>query len=191
MAKSQEVETPVGGDVLIIAGEKFPFSPELLDLKLEYDKLTTRQRAWFDIYITNRNASESARQAGYKGDDGTIRRMGKTNKDKMQHMIDIIDSHAKEVMQAVTELTGIYTFWGTTLVDQSVSMRDRLKASELLARALGAFDSETGDVNIFVGENPKIDEIPSDVLEAFIIANSNLIEGETVDERSDSNTNDR
>lgn len=174
--KQDEVETPIGGDVVIISGEKYPVSPELLAIKDDYDRLTERQRKWLDAYLVNRNATEAARTAGYSGADGTLRRMGKANKDKLLYMVEIIDEIGGELVQAVTELTGIYSFWGETMVNKSMSTRDRLKASELLARALGAFDGENGDTNIFINTEAT-DKIPSDVLEAFII--SNTIEGET------------
>ncbi len=171
--------TPVlGGDVVIISGEKYPISPELLGVKDTYDRLTDKQRLWVDQYLVNRNATLSAKNAGYAGNDGTLRRMGKENKDKLQGLIDVLDHYAKDLIMAVTEITGIYSFWGETLVDPKQSMRDRLKASELLARALGAFDGENPDNVVNINMNSKTDEIDSAVLEAFIIANT--VEGEVV-----------
>lgn len=171
MAKKTQTDTPIGGDQIIISGTKFDFTPELLELKEWYDTLTTLQANWFDAYIGNRDGTRSAEIAGYKGDKSTLARQGTTNKQKCQKYIDILDSYTKEVVGIVTELTGVYKFWGEVIVDTTQSMRDRLKASELLARGLGAFDGENGDTNInFYSE--KFDQIPQKKLEKFIEANS-------------------
>lgn len=173
MGKRKEVDidydAPVGGDVVIISGEKYPISPDLLRIKDQYDHMTERQRKWFDAYLVNRDQSRSAEIAGYAGKSGTLRSMGHANYDKFKDMIAVIDEVAKGLIQAVTELTGIYSFWGETLVNKDLAMRDRLKASELLARALGAFDGEGDNINININTD-KTDELPSEVLEAFIIA---------------------
>lgn len=156
------------GEMIIIGGIRKEFTPELLDVKQQYDKMTDLQKKWFDAYLTNRDGTLSAKIAGYSGGRTTLAHVGSMNKEKMQHMLDVMDTHAKEVVQAVSSLTEIYRFWGETLVDQSHSMTNRLKASELLARALGAFDNENGELNININTD-KFDEIDVDVLEAFII----------------------
>lgn len=168
-------ETPLGGDVVVISGQRHAFSPELLQVKEDYDRMTTKQKKWFDAYLINRNGSLSAEQAGYKGSLQTLASVATANRTKMQYMFDIVDAEAREVVQMVTEITGIYQFWGETLADQSHAMRDRLKASELLARALGAFDGENGDINININTE-RFDKVSDEVLEKFIIANSEPIE---------------
>lgn len=185
MARSKTVApSPVEqdnvGEVVIISGDKFPLTPDLLAVKAEYDRLTQKQRAWFDHFIKNRNQTLSAELAGYSGGKNTLAKTGSANREKMQHMIDVIDNNAKEVVQAITEITGLYNFWGTTLADGTQSMRDRLKASELLARALGAFDNENSDTNIFINTD-KYDEIDQETLEAFIITNTGNQNGQIIE----------
>ena len=169
--ETEVVQTEDGGDMIIIGGETKDFTPELLDVKMQYDKMTDLQKKWFDAYLTNRDGTLSAQIAGYAGGRTTLAHVGSMNKEKMQHMIDVMDTHAKEVVKAVNDLTGIYRFWGETLVDQKQSMTNRLKASELLARALGAFDNEGGEMNININTD-KFDQIDVAVLENFIIQNA-------------------
>lgn len=160
-----------GGEVVLVSGKKFQVTPAILEVKQEYDQLTKLQRGWFDHYIVTRDGTKSAKLAGYKGTAPTLAHAGSMNKQKMQPMIDIMDSFTKEVAGIVTELTGIFEFWGGVIGDGTQSMKDRLKASELLARAMGAFDGENGDTNInFYSE--KFDRVPQETLEAFIIQNS-------------------
>lgn len=169
--KNRTEEVPAGGEVVLVSGKKFQVTPAILELKEEYDKLTKLQRNWFDAYIINRDGTQSAKIAGYKGDNPTLAHAGTMNKRKMQPMIDIMDSFTQEIAGIVTELTGIYEFWGGVIGDSTQFMRDRLKASELLARALGAFDGENGNTN-FNFYSEKFDQIPQETLEAFIIKNS-------------------
>lgn len=162
------VTQDVSNDELIIGGKKFEFTPELLEVKIEYDKLTELQRKWLNNYLVTRDGNMSAKKAGYSGDKNSLAHVGTYNKNKCQHIIDILDAHAGEAIKAVTDLTELYRFWGETIGDTKHSMTNRLKASELLGRAIGAFDRENGTVNFnFVSE--KFDEIPQETLEKFII----------------------
>jgi len=173
----QMAQTPFGGDVVNIGGKKVGFTPELLALKERYDTMTTLQSNWFNAYIINRDGSRSAELAGYTGSKSTLARQGTNLKHKFQDMIDIMDSYTQEIANVVTELTGIYQFWGELILDNKHLLKDRLKASELLARALGAFDGENGDTNInFYSE--KFDQVPQETLEAFIISETITTEKE-------------
>jgi len=171
MAKKTETETPIGGDQIIIGGETLDLTPELLVLKEKYDKMNKLQRGWFDAYLVNRDATLASKVAGYKGNPNTWSSTGAKNRAKFQDMIDTFDSFTKEMMSVVTELTEVYRFWGETVADTTHAMKDRLKASELMARAFGAFDHESGNMNVFINTE-KYDAIPQETLEAFIIENT-------------------
>lgn len=160
-----------GGEKIIIGETKFDYTPELLELKEWYEGLTQLQSNWFDAYLGNRDAGRSAEIAGYKGNSDTLQSIGSKNKVKFQKQIDLMDEYTKTIQGAITELTGVYKFWGETIADTTQSMRDRLKASELFARAMGGFSHENPDININFNSE-KFDEIPQDKLEAFIESNT-------------------
>ena len=130
------------------------FDPEdLIRIKERYEGLTAKQRRWLDAFMVNRNASKSAQIAGYNGTDTSLRKIGNDNKKSLNEIIQWFDAESLRVVEIISNLEGIYNFWGKVLVDQRNSMKDRLKASELLARALGAFDGEADAMNR-VGNDP-------------------------------------
>ena len=105
------------------------------------DPLTPKQQKWIDEYIKCDDLTTASRNAGYKGNDGNLRAMGYQNKEKFK---DVLEARRKELQDAITsnaiaELEDIYEFWTKVLNDPDAKMNDRLKASEYLAKAKGAF----------------------------------------------------
>lgn len=120
---------------------------DMLRIKTRYEGLTTKQRRWFDAYMVNRNQSKSAQIAGYGGSASTLRTVGHANFKALREVIEWYDSESVRSIEIISDLNGIYKFWGTVLTDTKQLMKDRLKASELLGRALGAFDGELDAMN--------------------------------------------
>ena len=105
------------------------------------DPLTPKQQKWIDEYIKTDDLITAARNAGYSGKDSTLRAMSWQNKLKFE---EVLKARAEELnasitSQTIAELEDIYEFWTTVLNDQEARMNDRLKASEYLAKAKGAF----------------------------------------------------
>lgn len=105
------------------------------------DPLTPKQQKWIDEYIKTDDLTTATRNAGYSGNNANLRAMGYQNKQKFK---DLLDARKKELdagitSKAIAELEDIYEFWTNVLNDPNSKMNDRLKASEYLAKAKGAF----------------------------------------------------
>lgn len=101
-------------------------------------KLTEKQKAWVDYYKQGHTATEAARLAGYKaGSDNAFQSIGSENVRKLAVHIQGRDA----VLEAprIADMAEINAFWTDLIRDEEADMKDRLKASELRARAAGAF----------------------------------------------------
>lgn len=99
------------------------------------DKLTAKQRAWIDYYKQGKTAAEAARLAGYRGNNSDV--IGSQNVVKLSKYIadrDELLDHAR-----VADMAEINAFWSDTMRNDKADIKDRLKASELRARSIGAF----------------------------------------------------
>ncbi len=105
------------------------------------DKLTVKQEKWINEYIKCNDYTTASRNAGYKGSDDNLKAMGYQNSIKFKELLEekrreLSDSLNKST---IAELDDIFEFWTKTLKDNDEYMKNRLKASELLAKAKGAF----------------------------------------------------
>ena len=103
------------------------------------DKLTPKQQRWIDEYIKCDNLTEATINAGYTCKNP--RAMGYQNSIKFK---ELIDNRKLEVSKEISEkgiadLEDIFKFWTDTFKNNSEDTRDRIKASELLAKAKGGF----------------------------------------------------
>lgn len=99
------------------------------------DKLTAKQRAWIDYYKQGKTATEAARLAGYKPDNAKV--IGAQNLTKLNQYISDRDELLDR--DRVADMAEINAFWTDTMRDDTADIKDRLKASELRARSIGAF----------------------------------------------------
>lgn len=99
------------------------------------DKLTAKQRAWIDYYKQGKTATEAARLAGYKGDNHHT--IGAQNLAKLSKYISDRDELLDRAR--VADMAEINAFWTDTMRNDTADIKDRLKASELRARSMGAF----------------------------------------------------
>lgn len=99
------------------------------------DKLTAKQRAWIDYYKQGKTATEAARLAGYKPDNAKV--IGAQNLTKLNQYISDRDELLDRAR--VADMAEINAFWTDTMRDDTADIKDRLKASELRARSIGAF----------------------------------------------------
>ena len=100
--------------------------------------LTAKQQAWIDFYKQGHTATESARLAGYKAKSGhTFESIGHENLRKLEAFI--ADRDAVLESPRIADMAEINAFWTSIMRDEEADRRDRLKASELRARAAGMF----------------------------------------------------
>ena len=114
-----------------------------------------RQIAFCEAYIACGNATEAAIKAGYS--PRTARSQGHrllTNAD-IQRFIATRNEELKSAR--IADVSEVRTFWTQTMRENTVLMRDRLKASELLGKSVGAFEDKQRSAE-------------SEVLEAWIQA---------------------
>ena len=96
--------------------------------------MNQRQRAFCEAYLKCGNAAEAARKAGYSA--RTARSIGQrllTYADIREYLAD---RNAEIMAENTATLEKIRSFWTTTMRDQEAKQADRLKASELLSKAL-------------------------------------------------------
>lgn len=99
------------------------------------DKLTAKQRAWIDYYKQGKTAAEAARLAGYRGNNSDV--IGSQNLAKLGRYVADRDELLDRAR--VADMAEINEFWSDTMRDNTADIKDRLKASELRARSIGAF----------------------------------------------------
>lgn len=96
--------------------------------------MNQRQRAFCEAYLLSGNATEAAIKAGYS--PKSARSIGQ----RLLTYVDIREYLAQRNAQIIAENTAtleeIYSFWTVTMRDQASKPADRLKASELLSKAL-------------------------------------------------------
>ena len=115
-------------------------------------KLTAKQQAWIDYYKQGHTATEAARLAGYKAKSGhSFESIGHENLRKLEELIKDRDS----VLEAprIADMAEINAFWTEVLRDEEADIKDRLRASELRAKAAGGFMSNvtlTGSIPVVI-----------------------------------------
>lgn len=105
--------------------------------------LTAKQQAWIDYYKQGKTAAEAARLAGYSGSNHDV--IGAQNLVKLKDYIKDRDSVLEK--PRIADMREINEFWTGMVRDPNEKPEVRLKASELRARAAGAFIDKT-DVNV-------------------------------------------
>ena len=101
-------------------------------------KLTEKQKAWVDYYKQGHTATEAARLAGYKArSNNSFQSIGAENLRKLANFVKDRDTVLET--PRIADMEEINAFWTETMRDESADRRDRLKASELRAKCLGAF----------------------------------------------------
>lgn len=108
-------------------------------------KLTARQEAFCKEYAASGLIEQSAIRAGYSP---KYARHSSPNILDLPHVQDRLRELTKEVeSKRIASMIEIKEFWTTTLRDPEQEMKERIKASELLAKTGGAF-TEKVDVNV-------------------------------------------
>lgn len=122
--------------------------------------MTEKQKAWVDYYKQGHTATEAARLAGYKASsNNSYQSIGAENLRKLADYIS--DRDAVLESPRIADMEEINAFWTETMRDETAERRDRLKASELRARAAGMFVERlnvTGAVPVVICGDDKISD---------------------------------
>lgn len=103
------------------------------------DKLTKKQLLWIDEYIKTDDYTKATINAGYV--TKYPKAVGYENSRRFKELIEARREELNKELKkdTIAELEDIYEFWTDTFTDNSNRLQDRIKASELLAKAKGGF----------------------------------------------------
>lgn len=100
-------------------------------------KLSEKQQRFVDYYIETGNSAEAARRAGYS--EKTARTIGQENLTKPDIIRRIEERNRELASERIADMNEVREFWTATLRDNGQETKDRLKASEFIAKVNGAF----------------------------------------------------
>lgn len=97
-------------------------------------KPTEKQKRFADYYLASGNAEEAARKAGYNARGNTTKLLQNTTIRKY------IDERNRQLeSDRIANMEEVKQFWTNTLRNDENDMKDRLKASEYIAKTNAAF----------------------------------------------------
>jgi phage terminase small subunit len=98
-----------------------------------------RQKKFADLYIQTGNASESYQRAGYKA-KGNAAEAAASRLLRNVKVIEYIAERNKQLESArIADMEEVKQFWTKTMRDKNTEVKDRLKASEYIAKTNAAF----------------------------------------------------
>lgn len=102
-------------------------------------KLTDLQQKFCDYYIQTGNASDSYIKAGYKatGDSARVNASRLLTNANVQEYIK--ERNKTLVSDRIADMAEVKEFWSNTMRNEEVEFKDRLKASEYIAKTNAAF----------------------------------------------------
>ena len=108
--------------------------------------ITQKQKLFCDEYIKTGNAELAAKKAGYNARGNTTKLLKNTTiaayiKKRAEAQQKAEDRAIKASVDngRIADMTEVKEFWSSLLRSKEVEPRDRLKASELIAKTNGAF----------------------------------------------------
>jgi phage terminase small subunit len=107
--------------------------------KKRAQKLNQGQKAFVQHYKASGNATQAARAAGYKGSDETVAVTGSRMLKLAKVQRALAEVTKKDEDKRIATAEQIQQLWTEVLNNPKVSLGDRLKASELLAKTQGQF----------------------------------------------------
>lgn len=123
------------------------------------DKLTPKQERWIDEYIKTNDYTTASRNAGYSGSNNNLKSIGYQNSLKFKELLNErrIELSKEIKKDTIASLDNIFEFWSNVFNDETNNMKNRLKASELLAKSKGAFvekrEVKVVDTDWFIDED--------------------------------------
>lgn len=103
-------------------------------------KLTPKQQAFADYYIQTGNATESYKKAYESCKKDETARANASRLLTNANVIAYVEEKQKELESSrMADITEVREFWTEAMRNPNNTMKDRLKASEMIARTSGAF----------------------------------------------------
>jgi phage terminase small subunit len=100
-------------------------------------KLSEKQKRFCDYYIISGNATEAAIKAGYSKKTAGVIGNENLKKPYIKSYIEQLNKSIKS--DRIADMTEVKEFWSNTLRNGELDYKDRLKASEYIAKTNGAF----------------------------------------------------
>jgi phage terminase small subunit len=97
-------------------------------------KLTEKQQRFVDYYLTSGNAEDAAKKAGYNARGNTTKLLQNTT---IQQAIK--ERNESIVSDRIANMEEVKQFWTNTMRNNETELKDRLKASEYIAKTNAAF----------------------------------------------------
>lgn len=97
-------------------------------------KLTEKQQKFVDYYLASGNAEEAARKAGYNARGNTTKLLQNTTIQKA-----IKERNESIISDRIADMEEVKQFWTNTMRNDETELKDRLKASEYIAKTNAAF----------------------------------------------------
>ena len=103
-------------------------------------KITPKQRKFAEAYVKTGNATESYKLAGYSWKTESTAGVN-AHKLLKNHKISALieELNQKLTDESIADIKEVKQFWTQTMRDRAEEMKERLKASEMLAKTGGAF----------------------------------------------------
>lgn len=102
-------------------------------------KLNIKQRRFADYYIETGNATDSYLRAGYEA-TGNAAEVNASRLLRNAQVLEYIKERNEQLdVEFIADITETKRFWTELLRDENADMKDRLKASEYIAKTNGAF----------------------------------------------------
>lgn len=101
--------------------------------------MNEQQKRFADYYIETGNATESYKRAGYKakGNVAEVNASRLLRNAKVQEYI--VERNKQLESDRIADMEEVKTFWTNTMRNNEVELKDRLKASEYIAKTNAAF----------------------------------------------------
>jgi phage terminase small subunit len=97
-------------------------------------KPTEKQQRFVDYYLTSGNAEDAAKKAGYNARGNTTKLLQSTTIQKA-----IAERNKQIVSDRIADMEEVKRFWTITMRNKEEELKDRLKASEYIAKTNAAF----------------------------------------------------
>lgn len=104
---------------------------------MQKGKINEKQKLFAQNYVQSLNAYQSAIKAGYSENYAKVFSCKLLEDIRIKEYIKELAS--KETNSRLATIDDINTFWSDLMFDTSADIKDRLKASELRGKVLGAF----------------------------------------------------
>ncbi|MEH6957254.1 terminase small subunit [Neobacillus drentensis] len=103
------------------------------------EKLNVKQKRFADYYMESGNAAASYVKAGYEA-EGNAAEVNASRLLRNAKVLEYIKDRNEQLdVKFIADITETKRFWTEILRDGNADMRDRLKASEYIAKTNGAF----------------------------------------------------